>query len=147
MKPMGKPYRRHLKFVVTVILAILMPVFLAPSVWAADAKVDIISNGAEIRVTSADGKTWALHYGQRPEYQEAFKYILVNAKGDRTWFSHGSWLRLIDTKNGLVLGRWHFTGVIQKLELTDNKVAVTFAESRGSDTYVTNVLLFDPVMK
>ena len=49
---------------------------------------------------------------------------MVAAEENRAWFGHGGWLRLIDTRKGVVIGRWHFPGMIVALSPTENQVQV-----------------------
>ena len=74
-----------------------------------------------VEITGGSGpQSWQLRYGTHDSYNKQ----LVAAGESRAWFSHGSWLRLIDTKKGVVIGRWHFPGVIVALGPTENQVDV-----------------------
>ena len=74
-----------------------------------------------VEITGGSGpQSWQLRYGTYDSYNK----LLVSADENRAWFSHGSWLRLIDTKKGVVIGRWHFPGVIVALGPTENQVDV-----------------------
>ncbi len=62
-----------------------------------------------IEITGGSGKAaWRLRYGISPH--EELKTLLSMAGAERAYFSNANWLRLIDTKKGSVIGRWHFPG-------------------------------------
>ena len=74
-----------------------------------------------VEITGGSGpQSWQLRYGTHDSYNKQ----LVSADENRAWFSHGGWLRLIDTKKGVVIGRWHFPGMIVALSPANNQVQV-----------------------
>src|SRR5262249_15362874 len=90
---------------------------------ASDAKLDL-SNKTIAVITGGDGaKRWTLRYGSvngSKPYAETPS--LINVAGGRAWFANGGWLRLIDTNEGRVLGRWHVSESI--VRMTPMAVAV-----------------------
>ncbi len=74
-----------------------------------------------VEITGGSGsQSWRLRYGTYVQYNKQ----LVVTDENRAWFSHGGWLRLIDTKEGVVIDRWHFPGMIVALSPGNNQVQV-----------------------
>ena len=93
-----------------------------------------------VEITGGSGpQSWQLRYGTHDSYNKQ----LVSANENRAWFSHGSWLRLIDTKKGVVIGRWHFPGVIVALGPTENQVDVE-VEDKLNDRVFRRTFNFFP---
>jgi|GEM_PF-2238545 len=155
MKPMGKQYQYRSNFALSVILAIVLPVFLAIPAQAQkshDAKMQVSETDLTIpiKISGGEGKSWSLFYGNITYTRtgwgaDADKVNFANTEGARAWFSHGSWLRLIDTANGMVLGRWHFPGIIQSLSPKGKNVEVVYADYDGNFGRISHTFLFDPV--
>lgn len=77
-----------------------------------------------LEITGGSGRqTWHLRYGTGPSLSGVKPQLLAVA-GDRAYFSHGDWLRLIDAKHGVVIGRWHFPGEIAGLAALGKQVQV-----------------------
>jgi tetratricopeptide (TPR) repeat protein len=66
----------------------------------------------------------------------SYNKFLVVGQGNRAWFSHGGWLRLIDTEKGVVIGRWHFPGQIAGLTPEGTRVQVETEEQTGIEKQV-----------
>ncbi len=84
------------------------------------------------RTLTIAGSGWQLTYGTVPERGVPPAELLPAASG-KLWFRHGSWLRLIDTSNGNVAGRWRLPGIPIKLSpgKSSASVEIEYAE-RGS---------------
>lgn len=119
--------------IVTIILALALPILWAtPAV--AQEKAEAAAAMAPVKLVDYDdavevvGPGWKLHYHSyiRTTSRDAARARLAVAENGRAWFSHGGWLRLIDTRKGVVLGRWHFSDVITKLEPKGEAVLVQY---------------------
>jgi len=129
-----------------VILALLLPAFLA----ADNARMEY--DGKKF-VYSIQGGTathpWILHYATVADTFQ-IKAVFAQAPGNRAWFSHGMWLRLIDTDRGVVLGRWRFPGQIVALTPDRSQVKVEIENPDLLDTgdplqsRFREMLTFDP---
>ena len=100
------------------ILAAALAVFLAvPTLAAAEAQMNRVSDRLVEISGGAGSKAWRLRYGiafglaTEPEFAPRF----LPVPGGRAYFAMGDWLRLIDTGKGQVIGRWHFPGMITRL--------------------------------
>ena len=125
------------------ILAVLATFLAALPTQGADVRLNRLSI-TQIELTGGTGReTWHLRYGTHATFYEA---QLVPAEGDRAWFVHGNYLRLIDTKKGLVIGRWRFPYRIAKLTPQGTKVVVRIEEGRepGNHEVFGATLTFDP---
>ena len=69
---------------------------------------------------------------------------LASGEGNRAWFSHGGWLRLIDSEKGMVIGRWHFPGEIVHLSAQGARVQIEVEERLNAGQTYHRVLMFDP---
>jgi tetratricopeptide (TPR) repeat protein len=87
----------------------------------------------------AGARAWRIRYGT----MEAYPKKLVSAGANRAWFSHGGWLRLIDTDQGVVVGRWHFPGSIVHLTVAGSGLQVQLQE-KETDRIYTQLISFDP---
>jgi len=75
-------------------------------------------------VTGPGASPWQLRYGSHSSTY--FNPLVISIGGDRALFAHGAWLRLIDTKQGVVLGRWRFPSAIERMtRRADGAVDVT----------------------
>lgn len=110
-------------------LALLLAVFCAVApAWAQNVPSLRVGN-EQIEITGGSGKeAWRMRYGTGFER----KVLLVVAGTDRAWFSHVGWLRLIDTKKGVVIGRWRFPDEITALTPQGNKVQVDVLHDSGN---------------
>ncbi len=89
---------------------------------------------SQIEISGGTGRqAWKLRYGTDAGHIEWAR--LKEAPGKRAWFSHGGWLRLIDTEKGLVRGRWHFPGLIVHLRPVDDRVEVEFEDKSSDQTF------------
>ena len=98
----------------------------------------------EILVIGGQGsQRWHLLYGTRSyEGQPYYRAQLLPVQGGSAYFSHGGWLRLLDTRKGIVLGRWRFPGQIYALTPKGGHVQVTFGEEASKATF-RQTLAFD----
>jgi tetratricopeptide (TPR) repeat protein len=70
---------------------------------------------------------WRSRYGTWPAQR---KPSVVVVSPTRAYFLHGPWLRLIDSTNGNVLGRWRFPGFVENVSANANgSIEVRFAQS------------------
>ncbi len=126
-----------------VLLPMLLPVFLALPALAAPATVQQLQNGV-IEISGGSGaQAWTLRYASVAK-MEAYEHHLVQADEHRAWFSHGGWLRLIDTDKGVVLGRWNLPGYVTELKPHDGKVTVTVSDYIGDVVDLRKTYEFDP---
>src|SRR3990172_9085394 len=123
------------------VLAPVLAMFcLAIVARGADAQMSV--EGDVVEITGGSGRdAWRLRYGTLTSYQRHF----IPWSADRAWFSHGGWLRLIDTKKGLVTGRWNFPGEIVSLQPQASGVQVEVEEKLSSDKPFRRTFPFDPV--
>jgi len=140
--PMRKQTARHLVLILApIILAVMLAVFwtVAPA------------RGAETRMTrptptmieitgGEPARAWTLRYGTQ---ENAFEPQFVLGQRNLAWFSQGGWLRQIDTWHGVVVGRWHFPGIIVALEPTGNQIRVSY-ELPGMPPQYRQTVTFDP---
>ena len=140
--------------------AVALPTILAAMLaifWAAAP-----AGAAEVKLTRADVRTyeitggaganaWTLRYHTTVDgywdsraKQPVEIARLLPVEGDRAWFSHGGWLRLIDTKQGVVIGRWHFPGLIVRLEMAGKELQVETQQQYGPENLIRTVFPFDP---
>ncbi len=95
----------------------------------------------QIELTGSVGKgAWKIRYGSMASVESRF----APAGADRAWFSHGSWLRLIDTGKGTVVGRWRMPGIVQGLTPAAGKVEVQFDLEKQAEREFREKLTFDP---
>jgi len=126
-------FRACLRASLPTILALALPALLA-----AQAKLEV--HGLDMTIRSGSGPSaWQLRYGTKPANT---KPQLILGADQRAWFAHGSWLRLIDTGHGIVLGRWWFPGLIVKLNPQGRQVRVEFEDTGMNAPH--EVVLFDP---
>ena len=127
---------------------------VAPAVQA-QVRLNRISDTL-IEITGGTGaQAWKMRYGTRLDvFQEPQLDLqadisrepqVVEAKGNRAWFSHGRWLRLIDTRRGVVIGRWYFPSLIVRLEPRDAQVQVKLESQEELQLAYYDVVAFDPL--
>lgn len=131
---------------VTTFLAVGAAVFLALPAFAAASEVrmnPVSDNVIEI-AGGAGGQAWRLQYGKGPGLP--VKPLLAQGEGSRAYLSDGTWLRMIDTRKGVVVGRWHFPGhEIVRLTPRGDKVEVEVEEKSSQQGPVfRRIFLFDP---
>lgn len=95
--------------------AFLLGLLFAAAAVSAHAQA---SNSVQMRIAgkslTISGSGWQFTYGTLPARAAPTAELLPAAPG-KLWFRHGAWLRLIDTANGNVVGRWHLPGMPVKL--------------------------------
>lgn len=115
--------------------AILMAFLTSLPTFGADAQMNKVSD----TLIEIQGEGWRLRYGTIAAYRKQF----VSADAGRAWFSHGRWLRLIDTAKGTVVGRWHFPGEIVGMVPKGSQVEVEIETNEGIAA-PRQKLIFDP---
>ncbi len=94
-----------------------------------------------IEITGGRGRvTWRLRYGT----QSYYKKQVISGTADLAWFSHSGWLRLIDAKKGIVVGRWLFPGQIVSLVPVGSQVRVEVEALLSKDQALRRTFTFDP---
>lgn len=94
-----------------------------------------------IELTGGTGKNaWRIVYGSPSSADARFVVLEKN----RAWFSHGYWLRLLDTEKGTVLGRWRLPGVVLKITPQGDKAEVEVDLGKQGDREFHEKLTFDP---
>jgi tetratricopeptide (TPR) repeat protein len=130
------PKRRTFFRLLGVILASLAS---ADCLTGADAQMNL-SGKTWIEITGGSGpKAWAIRYGTSESYQKRFAL----GGSNRAWFSHGGWLRLVDTASGIVIGRWRFPGSIVHLVPGDSGIQVQVEDKEGERVFV-RLTTFEP---
>jgi tetratricopeptide (TPR) repeat protein len=123
------------------ILAVLATFLAAVGAVGAEAQL----NRPAVSLIEISGGTgpqaWRLRYGT---HSSLYQSELVPGEGDRAWFVHGNWLRLLDTKKGVVIGRWRFPCRILHLVPKGNQIEVEIEDRLGDAQVFRRALLFDP---
>jgi tetratricopeptide (TPR) repeat protein len=130
-----------------------------PAILAAAASVFLAAPaaGQNIRLTRPDfnvleltggvgSAEWRMRYGTSPSPPNSniFRAGVYSAGVDRAYFSHGGWLRLIDTQQGVVLGRWHFPCAILNVTPDGERANVQMDCVDPPTPRVTITTTFDP---
>lgn len=100
-----------------------------------------------IEITGGSGaRAWRLRYGTpRPNAVVPVQSHFVTMEGNRAWFSHRGWLRLIDTEKGIVIGRWHFPGEIAGVVPVGTRVQIEVTDWGGEEEErIRRTFIFDP---
>lgn len=99
-----------------------------------------------IELSGGEGRqAWRLLYGTRAGPADPFTVALIPAGEDRAWFVHFSWLRLIDTQKGIILGRWHFPGQIVRVVPDGSRAQVEVKAQDGPPwDHLHQTISFDP---
>jgi hypothetical protein len=92
-----------------------------------------------IEITGVAAPRWKLVYGKATYVPKEWHPLLAQASGHRAWYAYGSWLRLLDTQKGTVLGRWQFSYPIVKLAPEDGRVTV---ETEFRDAYRADLPIY-----
>ena len=132
--------RQVLRWPAATIPTALLALFGLP-ILAAGSDVQM-SHVSDTLVEIAGGRglqAWRLRYGTHGSYNKE----LVADEEHRAWFSHGGWLRLIDTKKGVVIGRWHFPGTIVALNPAKEQATVE-VEDKLNDRVFHRTIPFLP---
>ncbi len=98
---------------------------------AADAQMQVADKSLIELAGGARPRAWRIRYGTSDSHEKQF----VMAGESRAWFSHGGWLRLIDTEKGVVVGRWHFPGSIIGLTAAEGGVHVEIEDKLSNRTF------------
>jgi tetratricopeptide (TPR) repeat protein len=136
-------------------LAAVLPIFWAAGAQAAEMRIRGELPNQLIEITGGKAaRAWRLAYGTTPtwveppgppsaaEWKQGVNF--VEFPGNRAWFGHGQWLRLIDTEKGIVLGRWQFPEIIVGLQPVGSKVSVRIQGFLGGTGLIKRTLEFDP---
>lgn len=126
---------------VTEILTALLAVFWAVTQAAAGDVQMAHPSDRLIEVTGGSGReAWRLQFRTQSYYNK----LLVTGQGGFAWFSHGGWLRLIDTKKGIVGGRWRFPGQIVGLVPAGHQIRVEVEDRLSQEQTFRRIFTFDP---
>jgi tetratricopeptide (TPR) repeat protein len=108
------------------------------------AAVKLTSSDTAHEITGGEGtKSWKLIYGKNPSAK--FKVLLREVSPTRAYFSHGSWVRFIDTDKGVVIGRWDMPGEVTDIKPAGGEqVDIVYDERADSDTSFRNTCRLDP---
>jgi len=135
-----------------ILAAVLAAFWAAASAAGAEARLDQPSVTV-LEVTGGTGQhAWRLRYGTLPQWTTitGIKVVgaqLVQIDKSHAYFSHGGWLRLIDTEKGVVIGRWRFPGQIASILLEGNRTQIALDQLElglGEDRPLRVTLSFDP---
>ena len=106
------------------ILAAVLAVFWAAASLHA-AGVTMKDSASTVEITGGSGASaWRLRYGTHMVFRVPHDLVVT---GDQAYFSHGNWLRQIDTRRGMVTRRWHFPWQISKIVPEGGNVRVEIA--------------------
>jgi tetratricopeptide (TPR) repeat protein len=129
----------------------LLPIFLAVLALPAVATVTLTQTEGKLELKGGQGKNqWTLTYGTSTTWKR--QAVLAEVSPTRAYFSHGDWLRLLDTGKGVVIGRWHFPGEITEIHpaggdsaeiIYQERTYATEDVGKGKDTWFT-LWRFDP---
>jgi tetratricopeptide (TPR) repeat protein len=128
------------------VLAALLAVFLASATSSADVtppSVTIKEGPHSLEITGGEGASaWRLQYGTYAHIRVPHELLVA---GDVAYFSHGPWLRQIDTRRGAVIGRWRFPWQIAHLTLDGGKVLVEIAQAEDIAHSFRRTVVLDPL--
>jgi tetratricopeptide (TPR) repeat protein len=125
-----------------VILAAILAVLLAAA--CAHAAVAVKRNVYTIEVTGGpDAAPWRLTYGTHFAGFSRDTYQLLDT-GDRAYFSHGPWLRQIDTRRGVVTRRWRFPWSVVNVSMNGGKLQVEIAQAEDLAHSYKHIVVLDP---
>lgn len=123
------------------ILAAVLSVFWAVAP-ARAAQVSMQDRSNSIEISGGIGASaWRLTYGTHTHIRVPHELAVV---GDIAYFSHGFWLRQIDTRQGVVTGRWRFPWQIAHIVPEGDKVRVDIAQSEDIAHPFRHTVLLDP---
>jgi tetratricopeptide (TPR) repeat protein len=127
-------------------LPAILAVVLAVSWAAADVRAAEVKMSQPlpfvIEISGGEGKAaWRLGYGTRLNVT-IYKGVYP-AGNDRAYFAHGLWLRLIDTRKGIIVGRWRFPGQILRV-VPEGRAAKIEIELDRTESGIRQTLAFDP---
>jgi tetratricopeptide (TPR) repeat protein len=104
-----------------------------------------VVNGV-IEVSGGGRQPWTLRYGltaQFPDTSDSDEVHIAAAGADHAYFSHGAWLRWLDTKRGVVIGRWMLPGRITKL-VSQGELAIVDITEDSSAQIFNRTFTIDP---
>jgi tetratricopeptide (TPR) repeat protein len=131
-----------------VLLAALAVFLAAAPTYAGEIEIRKVSENV-LEVAGGEGaQAWSIRYGTlafRNPLDSGVTARVAPGEGDRAWFAHGGWLRLIDTRRGLVIGRWRFPGTISNLKPAGDRVEVEMYDEAGiASVNFRRTVTFDP---
>jgi len=115
-----------------------------------DQQIEMKVTNNFIEVTSSAPNKWVLQYsrvefaGFQPNSFDPDEAHLVISGSDRAFFSHGCWMRWIDTKRGIVIGRWRFPGEITNMVVEGSILKVQVTDKYDDHHAFTQIVDFDP---
>ncbi len=125
-------------------MAMVLPGFLASEATAGEIKINRPAT-VEFEIAGGGGaNAWHIQYGT-PTTGSRPKLIALPGPGTTAYFSHGVWLRRIDTERGVVTGRWRFPGTaITALTAKDDHLQLEVEEQGPENRSFRRVLEFNP---
>lgn len=142
MQRLGRTRRALLPVLLAVVAGFLA---VGP---ARAGEVQLRQTGSQlIEVAGGSGaNAWVIRYGTQafmlPEPRRTTQ--VASGEGDTAWFSHGSWLRLLDTRKGVVIGRWRFPALIVGLKPEGSRVQVEILDEESILRSFRVTVLLDP---
>jgi tetratricopeptide (TPR) repeat protein len=131
----------HRRRLPAILASVLAAFWAAAGVRAVEVKMSQ-PIASVIEISGGEGKgAWRLDYGTR--LNMTIRKGVYPAGNDRAYFAHGFWLRLIDTRKGVVVGRWRFPGQIVRV-VPDGRVAKVEIELDVAEGAIRQTLAFDP---
>jgi hypothetical protein len=135
-----------------VLVAAMVSVVLAAPAAAQDIRLTRPTPNLLDLAGGSPGAEWHMRYGTSPPSAQGaaarqlnvFRAAVYAAGPERAYFSHGGWLRLIDTQKGIVLGRWRFPCVIANVMPEGDRANVHMECRDSPKPQVTVARLFDP---
>ncbi len=96
--------------------------FVLPSA----AQTDVRTTLNTVQLAGGSGaRAWTITYGRTADLSSH----LLELSSERAYFAEGGWVRLIDTTQGLVLGRWHIgTDIVGLKPAGEEQVEVEVAD-------------------
>jgi cytochrome c-type biogenesis protein CcmH/NrfG len=112
------------------------------SLWG-NEKVKITTAGNVVEVSGGGNKPWKLRYANRDTPPMEIEETHVAPAGqDRAYFSHGPWLRWIDTKRGVVIGRWLLPGRITKITPDGERASIDITDNYFKEKVFSRTFTF-----
>jgi tetratricopeptide (TPR) repeat protein len=115
---------------------------MTPALRAGEIEVRQINNFLLELSGGRGAGAWHIQYGT-PSRPSEFKTLA--GPGSTAYFSHYNWLRRIDTRRGVVTGRWLFPGLaISGLRWEKGHLQVEVAQAGYGNTRIRRTYDFDP---
>lgn len=135
---MRHAHKTQFSFKIAAFAVLVTSLFAA----TAAAEVTLTSSRNVHKITGGAGaKAWTLVYGSTADKPEP---LLREVSPSRAYFALNTWIRLIDTENGIVIGRWMLPGKITDIKpVSGDTVDVVSLETQGSVFY-HNTYRLDP---